>query len=155
MLSECAGKSLKDRVIDIRLRATRTTHAGEPPALLLRGLGAHLMAEWMRAAGIEDGFVFRKITRNGTVSRCGLTADGVRHIFHRQGEAARFPPGYASPHGLRSGFVTKALSRDVPLAQVMRLTLHKSAEQVLDYHDEKALERNQGLDLMRGDSRSQ
>ncbi len=137
-----------DRVIDIRLRGTKTTGVDETPALLLRGRGAHLMAEWLRVAEIKDGFVFRKITRYGTVSRRGLTADGVRHIFHRRVEAAGFPPGYASPHGLRSGFITEALSQDVPLAQVMRLTLHKSAEQVLDYHDEKALEKNPGLELL-------
>ncbi len=139
---------LEDRVIDIRLRGTKTTEAGETPALLLRGMGAHLMAEWLRAAEIEDGFVFRKITRYGTVSSRGLTADGIRSVFHKRVEAAGYPPGYASPHGLRSGFITEALSRDVPLAQVMRLSLHKSAEQVLDYHDEKALEKNPGLDLL-------
>ena len=139
---------LQERVIDIRLRGTKTTEAGETPALLLRGHGAHLMAEWLRVAEIGDGFVFRKITRFGTVSPRGLTADGVRSIFHRRVEEAGYPPGYASPHGLRSGFITEALNRDVPLAQVMRLSLHKSAEQVLDYHDEKALERNPGLDLL-------
>ncbi len=137
-----------DGVIDIRLRSTKTTDAGATPALLLRGMGAHLMAEWLRAAAIEDGFVFRKITRYGTVSSRGLTADGIRSVFHKRVEAAGFPPGYASPHGLRSGFITEALSQNVPLAQVMRLTLHKSAEQVLDYHDEKALEKNPGLDLI-------
>lgn len=142
------AKALAERVIDIRLRGTKTTNAGETPALLLRGQGAHLMAEWLRVAEIEDGFVFRKITRYGTVSQRGLTADGIRFIFHKRVQAAGFPPGYASPHGLRSGFITEALSRDVPLAQVMRLTLHKSAEQVLDYHDEKALEKNPGLDLL-------
>ena len=139
---------LEDRLVDIRLRGTKTTGAGETPALLLRGSGAHLMAEWLRVAGIDDGFVFRKITRYDTVSRRGLTADGVRHIFHKRLQAAGYPPGYASPHGLRSGFITEALSQNVPLAQVMRLTLHKSAEQVLDYHDEKALEQNPGLDLL-------
>lgn len=142
------SKPLDQRVIDIRLRGTKTTGLDETPALLLRGRGAHLMAEWLRAAGVEDGFVFRKITRYGTVSKRGLTADGVRFVFHKRMEAAGFPPGYASPHGLRSGFITEALSRDVPLAQVMRLTLHKSAEQVLDYHDEKHLEQNPGLSLI-------
>lgn len=142
------SKPLADRVIDIRLRGTKTTDTGDTPALLLRGHGAHLMAEWLRVTEIEDGFVFRKITRYGTVSHRGLTADGIRYIFHKRVEAASFPPGYASPHGFRSGFITEALSQDVPLAQVMRLTLHKSAEQVLDYHDEKALETNPGLDLL-------
>ncbi len=137
-----------DGVIDIRLRSTKTTDAGQTPALLLRGTGAHLMAEWLRVAEIGEGFVFRKITRYETVSSRGLSAEGIRSIFHRRVEAAGFPPGYASPHGLRSGFITEALSRDVPLAQVMRLSLHKSAEQVLDYHDEKALEKNPGLDLL-------
>lgn len=137
-----------DRVIDIRLRGTKTTDAGDTPALLLRGDGAHLMAEWLRVAEIRDGFVFRKITRFGTISSRGLTAEGIRSVFNKRVEAAGYPPGYASPHGLRSGFITEALSQDVPLAQVMRLTLHKSAEQVLDYHDEKALEKNPGLDLL-------
>ncbi len=140
-----------DGLIDIRLRATKTTDADDTPALLLRGVGAHLMAEWLRVAEIDadnGGFVFRKVMRYGTVSRRGLTAEGIRSIFHRRVEAAGFPPGYASPHGLRSGFITEALSQNVPLAQVMRLTLHKSAEQVLDYHDEKALEKNPGLDLL-------
>ncbi len=142
------SKPLADRVIDIRLRATKTTEVGETPALLLRGRGAHLMAEWLRVAEIGDGFVFRKIMRYGAVSARGLSAEGIRYIFHKRLQAAGFPKGYASPHGLRSGFITEALSRDVPLAQVMRLTLHKSAEQVLDYHDEKALEKNPGLDLL-------
>ena len=106
------------------------------------------MAEWLRVTEIETGFVFRKITRYQTVSPRGLSAEGIRSIFNKRVEAAGYPAGYASPHGLRSGFITEALSQDVPLAQVMRLTLHKSAEQVLDYHDEKALEKNPGLDLL-------
>lgn len=87
--------------------------------------------------------------RYETVWPRGLTAEGIRSILNRRVEAAGFPAGYASPHGLRSGFITEALSQDLPLAQVMRLTLHKSAEQVLDYHDEKALEKNPGLDLLK------
>ncbi len=36
-----------DRIIDISLRATKTTDARATPALLLRSIGAHLMAEWL------------------------------------------------------------------------------------------------------------
>ena len=45
----------------------------------------------------------------------GLSADGVRHILKARLTAAGYPPGFASPHGLRAGFLTQAALDGAPI----------------------------------------
>ncbi|MEE4539325.1 MAG: tyrosine-type recombinase/integrase, partial [Erythrobacter sp.] len=65
-----------------------------------------------------------------------------RAAFARLVKAAGLPEGYASPHGLRSGFVTEAARAGLAVEAVMRVTLHRSREQVAAYYHELDLAKN-------------
>ncbi len=55
---------------------------------------------------------------------------------------------YASPHGLRSGFLTQAALDGAPLPAAMRLSLHRSAAQAQRYYDDIDVAENPAADLL-------
>jgi len=125
-------------VIGLRLRQTKTHKDAAPPPLLLRGRAAKALRLWLRASGVTEGPVFRALTRPDRNGRAnvlgrGLSPTAIRAAFARLVEAAGFPPGHASPHGIRSGFITEAARAGLPVEAVMRVTLHRSRDQVAAY----------------------
>ncbi len=133
-------------LIEIQLDRTKTTAPAATPRLMLKGRAATLMMRWL-AAGIDRGPVFRVLTSNDRILTRGLAARSIRDILKRRLVDAGYPADYASPHGFRSGFMTEAGRRGVPLPQAMRLSLHSSVQQAMRYYDEGEVEQNGGLDL--------
>jgi integrase len=76
-----------------------------------------------------------------------MSGEAVRRAVKAALVAAGLPEDFASPHGLRSGFITEAARRGVPLEAAMRLTLHRSREQAAAYYQEAELDRNPAADL--------
>lgn len=64
---------------------------------------------WRRAAGIEDGPLFRRIGKGDRLSAERLTPQSVALIVKRWAEAAKLDPDQFAGHSLRAGFVTSAL----------------------------------------------
>ena len=60
---------------------------------------------------------------------------------------AGLPQGFASPHGLRSGFLTQAARDGVPLQAAMRLTLHRSPQQAQKYYTDVEITDNPAADM--------
>jgi integrase len=151
----------KEGVVGIALRRTKTHQEGPPPRLALRGRPARTLVAWLDAAGIGEGPVFRRVsaervdpstglTRPGRVLEKGLSGEGIRQIVKRLVAAARPVLGEdydASPHGLRSGFLTEAARRGVPVQAAMRMSLHRSAAQAMAYYDDAEIEDNPGVAL--------
>jgi integrase len=141
-----------DGTISIRLRETKTHKETAPPPLLLTGRAAKALDLWLRASGVKDVAVFRALTRPdrrgvAKVLACGLTPTAVREAFARMMQAAGLPEGYASPHGLRSGFITEAARTGPAVEAVMRVTLHRSRDQVAAYYHEMDLAKNPATQL--------
>jgi integrase len=139
--------------IGIRLAGTKT-HRGAtiPPLLEVRGRAARALDLWLRAAGVTDGPVFRGLTRGGQgrtvrVLDTPMSGEAIRRAIKETLVAAGLPPEHASPHGLRSGFITEAARQGVPLEAAMRLTLHKSRAQTAAYYQEAELDRNPAAEL--------
>lgn len=63
-----------------------------------------------------------------------LSAEGIRNIIARRLEFSGYPRAFASPHGLRSGFLTQAALDGAPLAAAMQLSLHRSVTQAQRYY---------------------
>ena len=57
-------------------------------------------------------------------------------------------PGFASPHGLRSGFLTQAALDGAPLAAAMQLSLHRDPAQAQKYYADVEIEDNPATDLL-------
>lgn len=137
-------------VVWLRLLGTKTTARDKTPRLVLKGAAARAVVAWLDASGLKDGPLFRKITAQETLSQRRLTADAVAQILRRLIATAGLPQGFASPHGLRSGFLTQAALDGAPLQAAMRLSLHKSAAQAQKYYTDIDVADNPAADLFRG-----
>ncbi|SHL66485.1 Site-specific recombinase XerC [Roseovarius marisflavi] len=132
----------------IRLTKTKTTTRETTPKLVLKGVSARALVAWIDAAEIEDGPLFRPISKSGRPLKRGITGDGIYQIVKRRLELAGLPRELASPHGLRSGFLTQAALDGVPIQVAMRLSLHASLAQASAYYADVDLDQNEATDLL-------
>lgn len=95
------------------------------------GRAATALKAWLQVAQIVDGPIFRRIRKGGHVAE-PLSPAAVRNIVKQRCELAGVE-GDFSAHSLRSGFVTEAGRRNVPLPDTMALTGHHSVATVLGY----------------------
>lgn len=95
----------------------------------LEGLAAEALQAWLKASGIQEGAIFRQVKKGGSVG-APLSAASVRDIVRQRATAAGLPNVY-SAHSLRSGFVTEAATQNIPLADTMAMTSHRSVASVL------------------------
>ncbi|WP_416052588.1 site-specific integrase [Cupriavidus basilensis] len=107
--------------------------------------GAALEA-WLKAAEIGDGAIFRRVRRGGHVGEA-LSDAAVRKIVRQRCEAAGLE-GDFSAHSLRSGFVTEAASRQVPMAEAMAMTGHTSVATLVRYFRAADARRSVAADLI-------
>lgn len=140
--------TLEDDLIHIRLLETKTTAKGATPKLLLKGRPARALTDWLTAAHLTKGPLFRPISKSDTVLSRPLHPDAIRQILKRLLIRAGYDKTFASPHGLRSGFLTEAALKGTPLQAAMRLSLHRSAAQAQKYYDDVELKDNPATDLI-------
>ena len=86
------------------------------------------LEEWLRAAEIRFGPVFRMVTRHGSVEPGRLSAEAVRLILQKRAGLAgikgtQLEP--VTPHGLRAGFVTQSYLAGARDEEIMDHTRHK------------------------------
>lgn len=93
---------------------------------------AQALRAWLDAAQITEGRIFRRIRRGGHIGDA-LTPAAVRDIVRSRCALAGLT-GDFSAHSLRSGFVTEAGRQEVPLAETMALTGHRSVQTLVGYH---------------------
>ena len=87
------------------------------------------------SAKIDSGSVFRGIDRRGNVSRRALYPKAVNDIVRRRVAEAGLEPGEFSAHGLRSGYLTEAANRRIPLLEAMEQSRHRSVQQASSYYN--------------------
>ncbi len=147
-----ADVSLKDYddkgLVWIALAETKTTAKGSTPRLVLKGRAAKALVFWIETALIDDGPLFRPITINDDPLERGLSPDAIYQIVQKRLVAAGYPRGFATPHGLRSGFLTQAALDGAPIQAAMRLSLHRSVAQAQKYYDDVEITDNPASDLL-------
>ena len=135
-------------VIRFTMRGSKTTQTGKTPTLLLQGRAARIVEAWIKEAQINGGALFRPMSKGGRVLDRRLSPDGVASILKTRLAQAGFEDGFASPHGLRSGFLTQAALDGAPLQAAMRLSLHRSVPQAMAYYDEVEIADNPATKLL-------
>lgn len=110
------------------------------------GAAAAALQAWLQASGITYGAIFRRIRKGDHVAE-PLSAAAVRNIVKQRCALAGLE-GDFSAHSLRSGFVTEAGKRNVPLPETMALTGHHSVATVLGYFRAESAVRNQAARMM-------
>ena len=141
---EFAAKGL----IWIRLLETKTTGKADAPRLPLKGRAARAVIGWIQAAAIEKGPLFRPVSRSDRALPRKLAPDAIRIILRHRLKLAGLPEDYATPHGLRSGFLTQAALDGAPLAAAMKLSLHRSAIQAQRYYADVEITENPATNLL-------
>ena len=104
-------------------------------SVLLIGRPVTVLKRWLSDAQIKDGAVFRRIDQWGNVDRRALAPQSVNVILKSRAKQAGLDPALFSAHGLRSGYLTEAANRGVPLPEAMQQSLHKSVTQASYYNN--------------------
>lgn len=119
----------------IHLGRTKTTAGEQDDVVYLTGRPVEALNAWLQAATIDGGSVFRAIGRWGTVSKRALDPQSVNAIIKQRAEMAGLEPGEFSAHGLRSGYLTEAANRGIPLPEAMEQSRHRSVQQASSYYN--------------------
>ncbi|KQV15905.1 integrase [Rhizobium sp. Root1203] len=119
----------------IHLGRTKTSGADDDEIVYLTGRPVDALNTWLGAARIDKGSVFRAIDRWGNVSRRPLDPKSVNDIVKHRASLAGLEPGEFSAHGLRSGYLTEAATRGIPLPEAMEQSRHRSVQQASNYYN--------------------
>jgi integrase len=154
--SEIAGAQLADLTrIDAetyvyRLEHSKTQQAGptamSTPDKPLLGPAAVALADWLRAAGVKDGAIFRRLWGN-TIGEA-LSPAAVGAIVRRRATLAGLDGNFAG-HSLRSGFVTEGGRQGVALPALMAMTGHRSVASVIGYFQTGGIADNPAAQLLK------
>jgi site-specific recombinase XerD len=121
----------------ITIRRGKTDQEGHGTTIaVVRGEVACPVAalrDWLQAAGITDGPLFRPIRRGGHVQNGRLTDRSVATIVKTYAQQAGFDPSLFSGHSLRAGFLTSAAKRGASVFKMMASSRHRSIETLAAY----------------------
>ncbi len=119
----------------IHLGRTKTASGEQDEVVYLTGRPVEALHAWIAAARIDKGSVFRGIGRWGTLSRRALDPQSISAIFKQRVEMTGLDPAEFSAHGLRSGYLTEAANRRIPLVEAMEQSRHRSLQQASSYYN--------------------
>jgi integrase len=118
----------------VTLRRSKTDQEGEGRLIAIPH-GCHTdtcpvraLHNWLEAANIDDGPVFRPIRKGGCLLDTRLTGHAVASIVKRHANLAGLPADLFSGHSLRAGFVTSAARAGEPERRIMRQTGHNRSK---------------------------
>ena len=148
--SELVGLDLSDiRFVDqgvrVTVRRSKTDQQGEGHIKDI-SFASHpglcpvtALKRWIESASINEGPLFRPITRHGKMSAERLSGKAVASVVKEVAEALKLDPAAFAGHSLRAGFVTDALKAGVPTPVIRRVTGHKSDAMLSEYLREAEL----------------
>nr|WP_240903329.1 tyrosine-type recombinase/integrase [Caulobacter sp. 602-2] len=104
--------------------ATNRIDVGRHPATC----PVRALENWLKAAVITEGPLFRKVVRGGHVQAHPLSAGGVWQIVKKRCQAAGLESGdfeYFSPQSLRAGFIESTYNAGVATGDIIAHSRHK------------------------------
>lgn len=100
----------------------------------------YALKQWLTAANITEGPLFRKITRWQTLSQDALTPVSVNLIIKKYAAQFHFPNAdLFSGHSLRRGLATSASQKNVPIKTIMRQGRWRHVNTVMQYVDDSQI----------------
>jgi site-specific recombinase XerD len=121
----------------VTIRSSKTDQEREGATIAIaRGdvaCPAKALREWLKAAGIESGPIFRPIDKAGTVRASRLTDRSVANIVKAYAGRAGFDASTFSGHSLRAGFLTSAAGKGASIFKMMDVSRHKSVDTLRGY----------------------
>lgn len=140
--SELVALRLEDIIFteegaDVRIRRSKTDQEGAgheisiPHGTRLRPVEA--LRTWLDAARIEEGPIFRPITKSGLIGQGALTPQSVALIVKKYAAAAGLDVKSFAGHSLRAGFVTSAAESGADINRIMDQSRHTDPRTVRLY----------------------
>lgn len=123
----------------LRIRRSKTDQEGEgrkigiPQGADQATCPVWALEQWVTAAGIESGPVFRVMSRHGQVLPNRLSGEGVAIVVKRSVERLGYDPALFSGHSLRAGLATSAAAAGKGERAIMNQTGHRSVATVRRY----------------------
>lgn len=78
------------------------------------------LEDWLKRAGIEEGSLFRSISKHGKLGE-SITGDGVHRVVKERVFNAGYDPQEYGAHSLRAGAATTAANNDASDAEIAKL----------------------------------
>lgn len=135
-----------------RLEHSKTQQAGvtasSTPDKPVLDRAALALQDWLEAAGITEGAIFRRLWKQ----RVGpaLSPAAIGEIVQRRAGMAGLAGDFGG-HSLRSGFVTEAGRQGVPLPAIMQMTEHRAVASVIGYFQTGSAASNPAARLLEDD----
>jgi integrase len=105
--------------------------------------------EWLAAANIVEGPVFRQVGKGGRLLPGRLSPQNVALIVKAYAKRLGLDPSAFSGHSLRAGFLTSAAARGAWLFKMMDVSRHKSVDTLRGYvRDADAFRDHAGAGLL-------
>jgi integrase len=89
--------------------------------------------EWLAAAGIRHGPVFRPVFKGDRVADARLSDRAVAEIVKIYAKRIGLDPASFSGHSLRSGFLTAAAQHRASIFKMMDVSRHRSLDTLIGY----------------------
>jgi len=131
----------------IKMYLSKGQYEGAAKEYPIKGKAADAMKRWLEMSGIKSGELFRAVGRYGHVLG-NLNAKAVNYIFKERAKLAGLDAEKYSAHSLRSGFITSAASKGLPVWEIMQLSSHKTSRSVDDYYRSGSILSNPAADLL-------
>ena len=137
----------------INIRRSKTDQEGEGTTIAIApgitDCPARALVEWLTAAGIVEGPVFRPVNKAGKVSPTPLSDRSVANIVKVHAGRIGLDIRKFSGHSLRSGFLTSAAANGASIFKMMDVSRHKSADTLRGYiQDAELFENHAGAGLL-------
>ncbi|GAB6909753.1 site-specific integrase [Desulfosarcina cetonica] len=116
------------------LSSSKTDQDGVGAEKPLLGKAGRAMTDWIRAAGIAEGPIFRRVSKGGKVAEAGIQDKTVARIVQKRASMAGLDPRMFGGHSMRSGFVTEAGMQGKPMGDIMALSGHRTVAVVNGYY---------------------
>lgn len=115
----------------IHLRCSKTDQEGQGrkigiPYARGRWCPVESLRTWLELVGIENGPIFRSVSRHGHVNTKRLSPEAINGVIKQRAKAIGFNPDAYSGHSLRSGLATSAAQAGVATWKIRQQTGHAS-----------------------------
>jgi integrase len=122
----------------VHIRRSKTDQAGEGrkkgiPYARGRHCPVQSLKQWLEAANISSGFLFRAVSKHGQIGEAALSREAVSIIVKKHAQAIGLDPAKYSGHSLRAGLVTSAAQAGVSSWKIRAQTDHKSDAMLARY----------------------
>jgi site-specific recombinase XerD len=140
--SELVALRIEDLTLEpdgyrVRIAKSKTDQQGEGQTIVIpRGLKirpVEAAQNWLAAASISAGLVFRRVHRYGAVRADGLSDHMVARIVKARCALAGLNPAEFSGHSLRAGFLTSAAETGASVFKMMEVSRHRSVDVLSGY----------------------